>query len=112
ELGELRDRQSEHGDKADDHRNDRNDHCNDRPVDEEFGHGVYLGSDFAVGSVLASGIALNGFGSTVMPAFTRWVPSATTFSPGFNPSSMIHSVPTRSPTLTGRMLTLLSLPTT
>ena len=43
-----------------------------------------------MGAGLASDIALNGFGLTVMPAFTLWIPSATTLSPGFNPSSMIH----------------------
>src|SRR5713226_9146100 len=47
---------------------------------------IYLGSDFAVGAGLASGIALRGLGLTVMPARTLWIPSATTLSPGFNPS--------------------------
>src|ERR671914_3108444 len=48
---------------------------------------IYLGSGFAVG--LASDIAVNGFGLTVMPALTLCIPSATTLSPGFNPSSTI-----------------------
>src|SRR5213594_5106173 len=42
---------------------------------------IYLGSDFAVGADLASGIALSGLGLTVMSARTLWIPSATTLSP-------------------------------
>ena len=45
----------------------------------------YLGCELAVGADLASVIALSGLGLTVMPAFTLWIPSATTRSPGFNP---------------------------
>ena len=52
---------------------------------------IYLGSDVCGGlAVWLGAVALNGFGLTVMPAFTLWIPSATTLSPGFNPSSMIH----------------------
>src|SRR5438093_13775448 len=35
---------------------------------------IYLGSDFAVGADLASGIALSGLGLTVMSACTFWIP--------------------------------------
>ena len=69
----------------------------------------YLGCELAVGADLASVIALSGLGLTVMPAFTLWIPSATTRSPGFNPSSMIHCGPIRSPTLTGLILNLVIL---
>src|SRR6266508_4347891 len=55
---------------------------------------------------------LNGIGLTTASGLTFWTPSATTLSPGFSPSSIIHIAPMRSPTLIGRMLTLLSLPTT
>ena len=79
----------------------------DRPVDEEFGHGDLPRLGLYCGAGLASGIALNGFESTVMPAFTLWVPLGDNLLACFSPSSMIHSVPTRSPTLTDRMLTFL-----
>ncbi len=47
-----------------------------------------------------------------MPSRTFWMPSATTRSPGFKFPCTTHSCPTRSPVVTGRMLTLLSSPTT
>jgi hypothetical protein len=56
--------------------------------------------------------AASGKGLTETPSRTFCTPSTTTISPFFTPLSMIHSVPTRSPTLTMRTLTLLSLPTT
>src|SRR5262245_3649561 len=55
---------------------------------------------------------LNGNGLTTESGLTFCVPSATTLSPGFSPSSITHIVPMRSPALTGRTLTLLSSPTT
>src|SRR5262245_37253778 len=48
---------------------------------------------------------------TVAPSRTFWRPSTTTRSPALTPSSMIHSDPARSPTLTARIATLLSAPT-
>src|SRR5216684_5403101 len=56
--------------------------------------------------------AWKGTGVTGRPSRTFWIPSATTLSPAATPSSITHSVPTRAPTLTGRMATLLSFPTT
>src|SRR6266850_3914252 len=56
--------------------------------------------------------ATNGFGLTTASGLTFCVPSTTTLSPAFNPSSIIHIDPTRLPTLTGRTLTLLSPTTT
>ena len=44
-----------------------------------------------------------------MSACTLWIPSATTLSPGFNPPERSKGEPTRSPTLTGLILILLSL---
>ncbi len=54
----------------------------------------------------------NGLGCTIMPGRKACWPSATTRSPAFSPSSMIHMVPIRSPTLTGRIEILPSGPTT
>src|ERR1700722_17989914 len=54
----------------------------------------------------------NGLGCTVVPGRRVCWPCATTRSPGFSPSWIIHMVPTRSPTFTERMAILLSCPTT
>ena len=71
---------------------------------------IYLDSFFAAGFSWAG--APNGLGVTIAPGRTFWVPSATTLSPGFSPVSTIHCVPTRSPTLAGRISTVLLLFTT
>ena len=57
-------------------------------------------------------LSANGFGLTTAPGLTFCVPSATTVSPCFNPSSITHIVPARSPTLTLRISILLSRPMT
>src|SRR6185503_567583 len=62
-------------------------------------------------AAVSEGAAI-GFGLTTISGLTFWVPSATTVSPGLIPSSIIHIVSNRSPTLTVRMATLLSLSTT
>ncbi len=90
--------------RADDHHQDGDHHRHDGTADEELGHGSYFPA--------VSAVAAYGFGVTVMPARTFCTPSATTRSPGFNPSSMIHWLPTRSLGFTFRMLILLSLSTT
>ena len=56
--------------------------------------------------------ATNGFGLTTRFGLICWMPSTTTRSPGFRPPSMIHIEPLRSPTVTGRMLTVLAPSTT
>src|SRR5262249_17305261 len=89
-------------DRANDHHQNGNNHRDDRTVDEEFGHASYL----------AAAGWTNGLGLTWAPGPTFCTPSATTRSPGFKPSCIIHTVPTRSPGLTFRMTTLLSLSTT
>ena len=54
---------------------------------------------------------VHGRAFTGAPVRTFCTPSTTTFSPGFNPSEITHSDPTRSPTFTGRISALLSAPT-
>src|SRR5258707_1868714 len=56
--------------------------------------------------------ATNVLAFTVVPGRRVCWPCATTRSPGFNPSWIIHMVPTRSPTLTDRTAILSSPPTT
>ena len=53
-----------------------------------------------------------GFGTTGVASLTFSSPATTTWSPGCKPSSITQSVPTFSPAFTGRMLALLSAPTT
>ncbi len=74
-----------------------------RPTARTF-YGVVAAGAGAAGSY--------GFGFTATPSRTFCKPSTTTRSPGFNPFSMIHIVPLRAPTVTGRMLALSSAPTT
>src|SRR6185503_19879594 len=101
QFGILRYRQTHDGNDTDDHSHDGNNDSYDRVIGEEFGHSAYLVG--ASGAGCAAAVAVSGFGLTAMPSRTFWIPSATTRSPGFNPSAIIQSVPIRSPTLTGRM---------
>src|SRR4030095_11798410 len=103
EVGVLLDRQPSDGDDTDDHHQDGNDDCNDRVIDEKSGHSGYLVG--AAGAGCASAVVVSGSVLPAIPPRTFWPPAATTRSPGFNPCSIIHSVPTCSPTLTGRILT-------
>src|SRR5262249_12653207 len=101
EVGALLDWQPSDGDDTDDHHQDGNADCYDRVIDEKSAHrGSIVG---AAAAGCAAAVVVSGFGLTVKPPRTFWTPSATTRSPGFNPCSMIQSVPTRSPTLTGRI---------
>ena len=101
-AGELSHWQADNGDRAHDHQQDGDHHRNDGPVDEKFRHTRYLPFISAA----------KGLGFTCMPGRTFCTPSATTRSPGFSPSSMIHMAPTRSPGLTVRMSILFSASTT
>src|SRR5512137_2040762 len=72
----------------------------------------WAGAAAFAAAALAAASGSNGCGLTTMSGLTFWVPSTTTFSPGFNPSEMIQSEPILSATFTGRIATLLSAPTT
>src|SRR5262249_1010628 len=102
-LRKLRQGQAAQRDETAQDAEDRDHHGHNGWVDEAVGHQlapVFLGS------------ATNGVGCTAMPGRTFCSPSTTTRSPGCNPSLMTHIVPTRSPTLTVRILILFSLSTT
>jgi len=137
-VGVLGNGQAEDGHATHDDHDDCNDDGDDRPVDEELSHGglplfrfrLDFASGFASGfcaasgSGLASGFApgfcagrasafaspVKGFGLTTMPSRTFWVPSATTFSPAFRPSSITQSSPYRSAAFTCLIAILFSGP--
>jgi len=79
-------------------------HRHDGSIDEEVRHLNYF--PFA-----SLEFGENGFGLICAPGATFCTPSATTRSPGFSPLSTTHIGPTRSPTVTVAMLTLLLLST-
>src|SRR4029077_7332015 len=109
-----RDRQRHHRHDPHQRHEDRDDHRDDRAVDEEAGHRVlprrYPGVADAGGFSAASGTY--GFGWTFAPVRTFWSPSATTRSPGLTPSVITQSPSYRGPTLTPRISTVSSGPTT
>jgi hypothetical protein len=90
-TGELGDRKPQHRDDASDDHQDRNNDRHDWPVDKELRHRQLLSFTDAT----TYGLVLTG-----VPCRTFMKPSTITFSPGFIPSVMIQSFPTRSPTLT------------
>src|SRR3954470_22364460 len=47
-------------------------------------------------------------GTTVIPDFTRWIPSTTIRSPGLSPSSTTYWLPSGGPSLTTLIVTLLA----
>ena len=95
DVGELSDRQAEDRNRADHYHDDRNHHGDDGSVDEKLGH-----------RLISLALPANGLGFTCIPGRTFCTPSTMTRSPDFSPSATIHWVPTRSPTVIGRMLTL------
>src|SRR5208283_1945450 len=112
DVGKLCGRQPEHGDDAGQNHQDGDDDGDDGPIDEKFRHDQLLPAGAAAGG--SYGLATTGTpslaisGTAAANCCTFWMPSTTTFSPGWSPLVMIQFGPTRSPTSTGRNTALFS----